>query len=166
MRSQNRSRLIPALRLSRVWLAAGLVTLIVSGGPVSLAQAEEPIATLRGLALDQEPKAPQMPKQSKTELREVRNYPEQPPVIPHSIRNYDIDLNNNKCMNCHSRTAVERSQALMVSVTHFMDRDGQVLSTLAPRRYFCNQCHVVQLEVKPLVANDFKDAEILGQKGN
>lgn len=165
MRSQNRFRLSSGLQLSRACLTIGTIALAVFAGFVSTSQAEEPIATLRGLPLDQEPKAPEIPKQSKTELRQVRNYPEQPPIIPHSIRNYDIDLNNNRCMNCHSRKAIERSQAVMISVTHYMDRDGQVLSTLAPRRYFCTQCHVTQLETAPLVDNIFKDADSLDQKG-
>ena len=26
----------------------------------------------------------------------------------------------------------------MVSITHFMDRDGQFLASVSPRRYFCN----------------------------
>ena len=39
----------------------------------------------------------------------------------------------------------------MVSITHFMDRDGQFLAAVSPRRYFCEQCHVVQLEVDPIV---------------
>jgi cytochrome c-type protein NapB len=43
----------------------------------------------------------------------------------------------------------------MLSVTHFMDRDGQVLAAVSPRRYFCTQCHVSQYEVKPPVENDF-----------
>ena len=44
------------------------------------------------------------------------------------------------------------SQAPMVSITHFMDRDGQFLASVSPRRYFCTQCHVPQHDVKPPVA--------------
>ncbi len=55
----------------------------------------------------------------------------------------------------------------MISVTHFMDREGQVLSSVTPRRYFCNQCHVPQLDAKPLVGNDFVDADaVIKAKGN
>ena len=46
----------------------------------------------------------------------------------------------------------------MISVTHFMDRDGQMLADVTPRRYFCNACHVSQTDAKPLVANTFRDA--------
>ena len=105
-----------------------------------------------------------MTRMVNSDLREVRNYPEQPPTIPHKIRGYQIDLKANKCLSCHSRTAVGRSQAPMVSITHFMDRDGQVLATVTPRRYFCTQCHVPQHESKPLVENQFIDADALLKK--
>jgi cytochrome c-type protein NapB len=47
----------------------------------------------------------------------------------------------------------------MVSITHFMDRDAQFRASISPRRYFCNQCHVPQRDVKPLVANEFVDID-------
>lgn len=94
-----------------------------------------------------------------SDVRQVRNYPDQPPIIPHKTDNYQIDLDANKCLTCHSRTAVEVSQAPMISVTHFMDREGQTLATVSPRRYFCTQCHITQTDAKPLVANTFVDVD-------
>ncbi|GAA5130414.1 nitrate reductase cytochrome c-type subunit [Thalassotalea piscium] len=91
------------------------------------------------------------------DIKQARNYPMQPPVIPHKTRNYEVNLNSNKCMSCHSRTRTQESQAPMVSVTHFMDRDGNFLAEISPRRYFCNQCHATQTDAKPLVENDFVD---------
>ena len=96
---------------------------------------------------------------SNSDIRQVRNYPEQPPVIPHKITGYQVDRDANKCLSCHSRTAIEQSQAPMVSITHFMDRDGQFLASVSPRRYFCTQCHVMQLEVGPAVENSFIDID-------
>lgn len=93
--------------------------------------------------------------------REVRNYPEQPPVIPHNIEGYDIDLNGNKCLSCHARSRTGESQAPMISITHFMDRDGQFLATVSPRRFFCTGCHVPQHEVKAPVTNEFVDIDSL-----
>jgi len=144
-------------------VAAGLsVFLLVANAP-----AGEPIATLRGgIEIGDLPSAPAMSRQSNTSLRQSRSYPEQPPTIPHQIRGYKIDLNSNKCMSCHSRTAVERSQAPMISITHFMDADNQVLTSVTARRYFCTQCHVPRYGSKPLVANSFVDVETLIQKGN
>lgn len=40
-----------------------------------------------------------------------------------------------------------------------MDRDGNLLADISPRRYFCDTCHVVQLEVKPLVESNYEDVE-------
>ena len=45
----------------------------------------------------------------------------------------------------------------MISVTHFMDRDAQVLADVTPRRYFCTACHVVQTDTQPLLPNQFRD---------
>ena len=100
------------------------------------------------------------PTRNTTE-REVRNYPEQPPLIPHSIDGYQVDLNGNKCLSCHARARTGESQAPMVSITHFMDRDGQFLASVSPRRFFCTQCHVPQHEVKVPVENDFIDVDTL-----
>jgi cytochrome c-type protein NapB len=38
-----------------------------------------------------------------------------------------------------------------------MDRDGQVLADVTPRRYFCTECHVQQADAQPLVPSTFKD---------
>jgi nitrate reductase (cytochrome), electron transfer subunit len=62
-------------------------------------------------------------------------------------------------MTCHGRDRVADSQAPMVSVTHFMDRDSNFRSEISPRRYFCTQCHVAQMDVKVPVINTFIDAE-------
>ena len=86
----------------------------------------------------------------------ARNYFQQPPLIPHRVREYKITISNNKCMSCHSWKNYKKARATKVSQTHFTDRDGNAQSTLAARRYFCNQCHVPQANAKPLVGNDFK----------
>jgi len=90
-------------------------------------------------------------------LRQVREYPMQPPTIPHRIENYQVDLNANRCMACHGRTRVGETQAIMVSVTHYMDREGNFLGELSPRRYFCTQCHVPQTDAPLRVDNTFVD---------
>lgn len=90
-------------------------------------------------------------------LRQVREYPMQPPTIPHRIDNYQVDLNANRCMACHGRTRVGETQAIMVSVTHYMDREGNFLGELSPRRYFCTQCHVPQTDAPLRVDNTFVD---------
>jgi len=101
---------------------------------------------------------PPLPRPVTNDVRRVRNYPEQPPIIPHSIDGYQITLNTNRCLSCHARQMVEGSGAPMISVTHFMDRSGQVLADVSPSRYFCTQCHVQQTDARPLVGNTFQDA--------
>ena len=85
----------------------------------------------------------------------------QPPLIPHDTRGYEVNLQVNKCMSCHARRRTEESQAPMISVTHYMDREGNFLADVSPRRYFCEQCHVVQTNAPTLVGNDFKDIDQL-----
>lgn len=100
------------------------------------------------------PAAP-MAGDPRTVERQVRIYPEQPPVIPHVIRGYQVDKRFNRCLDCHSREDAPGAGAPMVSVTHFMGRDGQMGAAVTPRRYFCTQCHVPQTNAEPLVESDF-----------
>ena len=109
---------------------------------------------------DEGPAAPMAPTRNTSE-REVSNYPEQPPVIPHSIDGYQIDLRSNKCLSCHARARTAESQAPMISITHFMDRDGQFLASVSPRRYFCTECHVPQNSSKAPISNDFVDIDTM-----
>ena len=113
---------------------------------------------LRGnTALDAESKPPLMPKVVNDDQRKSRNYPMQPPLIPHQIDNYQVDKSFNKCMSCHGRDKVGESQAPMVSVTHYFDRDNVMRNEISPRRYFCIQCHVMQTDAKVPVKNTFQD---------
>ena len=137
-----------------------LVAALAAGSSSLLAQTLN--SGLRGPApLDDGGPAPPMMPTRNTAEREPRNYPEQPPVIPHSIDGYQIDINGNKCLSCHARARTGESQAPMVSITHFMDRDGQFLASVSPRRFFCTECHVPQSVVTPPVSNDFTDIDTL-----
>jgi cytochrome c-type protein NapB len=115
----------------------------------------------RSIPLDQEARPLPMARVENADIKRKRAYPDQPPTIPHAIDGYQVDLNSNRCILCHSRANADTFQAPMVSVTHFLDRDGQVLATVSPRRYFCTQCHVVQTDAKPLVSSDFRDVDEL-----
>lgn len=131
------------------------------------AQAQGPVAhdRMRGpVELNQTTQPPPMADPDNSDVRRMRNYAMQPPVVPHKIDGYQIDKNANRCMMCHARTRTEQSQAPMISVTHFMDRQGNFLAELSPRRYFCLQCHVPQAELKPLVDNEFLDVDVMLNK--
>ena len=138
-----------------------LLAAIVAAGTGALA-AQTLNSALRGATPlnDEGPAGPMAPTRNTAE-KEARNYPEQPPVIPHSIDGYQIDINGNKCLSCHARARTAESQAPMVSITHFMDRDGQFLASVSPRRFFCTECHVPQSVVSPPVSNDFTDIDTL-----
>ena len=115
--------------------------------------------------LSSEPKPPYMANVVNDDKKQPRSYPMQPPTIPHKIDNYQVDIHTNKCLSCHKRSRTGDSQAPMVSVTHFMDRDGNFLAEISPRRYFCEQCHVVQTDATELVETDFVDMYELIEKG-
>lgn len=89
------------------------------------------------------------------------DYVYQPPLIPHNIRNYEVSLNANKCLSCHSWKNAKEMGATKISVTHFINREDAVLADVSPRRYFCLQCHVPQAEAKPLVKNEFERVDSL-----
>ncbi len=134
----------------------------------ALSQGNAPIKIVPRLTGDSPPmeehRIPPLARPIVDDVRRMRNYPEQPPIIPHSIDGYQLTLNTNRCMDCHKREFTEGSGAPMISITHFQDRDGQVLSDVTPRRYFCTACHVQQTDASPLVPNLFQDASSIGRK--
>ncbi len=149
-------RLLPLLLLA----AFGIAVAAEVNYPLD---APAPDGRRAGGTISQSLPAPPIANEENKDLKRERNYPEQPPTIPHSISGYQIDNNGNKCLTCHSRAGSARTQAPMISITHYMDRDGQALAAVSPRRYFCNQCHVSQNEVQPLVGNSFQTIDTLLQ---
>ena len=85
-----------------------------------------------------------------------RSYKEQPPMVPHEVDKYEVNIKVNGCMKCHSPQTYEKEKAPMVGESHFLDRDGNKLDKVSSRRYFCNQCHAPQLSGKQLVENNFQ----------
>lgn len=158
MRGQDRSRLT---RGTRVAIAAGLLAVV---GTAALAQmAAQVVPPLTGASPPTESvPAPPIPRWVVDDVRHMRAYPEQPPVIPHSIEGYQLSVNTNRCMSCHKREFTQGSGAPMISVTHYMDRQGQMLADVSPRRYFCTACHVPQADAPALVGNTFIDMSELG----
>ena len=146
----------PRLKL----LAAALLAICAAAGTL---MAQDAPRLTGPEPFTRETTAPPMQRAVTNDVRVRRNYPDQPPLIPHAIEGYALDLNANKCMSCHARRFTEQSQAPMVSVTHFQDREGNTLGGLSPRRYVCLSCHVPQTEARPLVENRFTDMDALTQ---
>jgi nitrate reductase (cytochrome), electron transfer subunit len=109
--------------------------------------------------------APPISQPETFQVRPMRSYPEQPPVIPHSIEGYQLTLATNRCLECHRRQYTSLVGAPMISITHFMDRHQQMLADVSPRRYFCTACHVPQTEARPLIDNTYRDMLLLNPQG-
>jgi cytochrome c-type protein NapB len=121
------------------------------GGPVQL-------QGLRGGVPLQEDIAINPSRQERDRGPHDRDFVQQPPLIPHTINGYQITMNFNKCMDCHSFQRAKASGATKVSISHFRALEGQELDNVSPRRYFCTQCHVPQTDARPLVENTFRRA--------
>jgi len=129
---------------------------------LSLAGRAADVQSLRGAMDIEDPSAPVDIKKVQPDRDPIpRDYVQQPPLIPHKIDNYKITLKFNKCLTCHSWKNYKRYGATKISQTHFEDRDANVLANVSARRYFCTQCHVPQVDAKPLVENEFKPVEAL-----
>lgn len=134
---------------------ATILVLILTAGLGIQAIAAE-ISSLRGhVELDQVAKAPHMKKYAKDGEPIARDYVQQPPLVPHAIARYKINLKSNKCLSCHSWKNYRQYDATKISQTHFEDRNENVLANISARMYFCTQCHVPQVNAKPLVDNEF-----------
>jgi len=158
MRGQGRPRLT---RRMRVAIPAAL---LMAAGTVAFADMTTSIVPpLTGARnpIDDLAAAP-IPRWIVDDVRKMRAYPEQPPVIPHSIEGYQLSVNTNRCMSCHKREFTQGSGAPMISVTHYMNREGQMLADVSTRRYFCTACHVPQADTRPLIGNNFIDMSQIG----
>jgi cytochrome c-type protein NapB len=83
----------------------------------------------------------------------ARTFVHQPPLIPHAVAEYSISTAQNDCLDCHGD---KDSGAPMPHKSHYLDRDGKTTTDVQSRWYFCSQCHVGQVEAKPLVENTFQ----------
>jgi cytochrome c-type protein NapB len=80
----------------------------------------------------------------------ARTFQEQPPLVPHAIDNFDeITVSDNQCLECHSPEAAPAKKAPKVADSHLAGKAVRL------ERYQCNNCHVPQVDAKPLVPNHF-----------
>ncbi|SNX68864.1 periplasmic nitrate reductase subunit NapB [Cereibacter ovatus] len=135
--------------------ALALPAIVVAGLALAQSAAETGagVKSLRGVQPDVELDVEPVFHQEKQ--RFVRNYRLQPPLIPHSIDKYQIDMRANECLACHDWKNAGNRGAPTLSMTHYTDRDGIQTENVASRRWFCNQCHVPQADAPALVENLF-----------
>jgi cytochrome c-type protein NapB len=120
---------------------------------------------LRGLApLDEEPAPPLIAPTQNSDVIRGRAYAQQPPTIPHKIDGYQLDRDANRCLGCHASSRAGESGAVPVGISHYVTRSGETLGHIAPRRFFCTQCHVPQADAKPLVGNTFTELQDVRQR--
>jgi cytochrome c-type protein NapB len=123
------------------------------------AEAQEPgVMSLRGTAaIDESPTVPDVKKPARGK-RFSRAYRQQPPMIPHKVAKYQINLKVNQCLRCHDWPYNVEEEAPKISETHYLNRQGAALDKVARTRWFCNQCHVPQVRARALVPNTFRSA--------
>jgi cytochrome c-type protein NapB len=140
---------------NRSVLLAALLAIALADGV--LAQAQPP-KLIRGDIPIPETNRSEAFKYDRPDRAIPRNYPQQPPIIPHNVKGYQITTNVNMCMSCHAKTRAPTTGATPVGKSHYLDRDGNQLPNISTRRYFCLQCHVPQFNAEPLVPSTFKPA--------
>lgn len=86
----------------------------------------------------------------------VRTFEQQPPLVPHKIDGYRIDLKANRCLECHDKPFYKEEKAPKIGDSHYKDREGRVLDKISMARYNCNLCHAPQVDAQPLVSNTFQ----------
>jgi cytochrome c-type protein NapB len=88
-----------------------------------------------------------------------RTFEGQPPLIPHSIANYEeITVTENPCIECHISDDFKGKKMPRVSNSHLVAAPTAVKPelVLSMSRWQCNSCHVPQVDAKPLVDNSFQ----------
>ena len=139
-----------------VFLAAAIIATPWAGAQ------QRDLQTLRGtVPLDETNQAPEAAK-LETGKRFERAYRQQPPLIPHAIEKYQINVKVNQCLRCHDWPYNVQENAPKVSETHYVNREGVALDRISSNRWFCTQCHVPQASASALVPNTFRSAT--GQK--
>lgn len=133
-----------------------IATLTLTLAALAMSGAALAVESLRGEGIEDPSIKPERHKVEVVQGGFERSYKEQPPMIPHGIDKYSIDLRQNGCLKCHSEATAEKENTKPTPESHFLDRDGNKLDKVSSRRYFCTQCHTVQLEGAPLVENTFQ----------
>ena len=152
--------IIPATVLASGLLLFGCVSPATTDKTAGTNFSDGGLTTLRGSAVatpDRVPVGLGMTKAQETSPFD-RNFLDQPPMVPHRVDDYVVDLNKNRCMECHSVENHRKEKTTRVPTSHFVAGDGKTLASLASRRYFCLQCHVPQIDANPLVENTFRPA--------
>ncbi len=142
-------------RITRVLCAALAMAAFAISQPATVSA--EDVQSLRGdTGLTKTPKAPRIFKLDVSQDKIPRNFKQQPALVPHKVAKYRINMKVNRCLSCHDKATYKKEEAPMAGKSHYLGADGKEQKKISMRRYFCNQCHVPQMDAKPLVRNSFR----------
>lgn len=127
---------------------------------VACASTSAPFGTLRDTRVDAPDAAPvemaYAGKQPGKFALIERTFAGQPPLIPHTVENFDITPKENACLDCHIDSEFKGKKMPSLGKSHMVTAsDGKAEPQLNMMRWQCNSCHVPQVDAKPLVGNDF-----------
>lgn len=91
----------------------------------------------------------------------ARSYENAPPLIPHDLEGLlPITKDLNMCVTCHMPEIAQSVGAVAIPKSHLVDlrTNTDLNGELEAARYNCDQCHVPQANIDPIVANKFNAA--------
>lgn len=148
----------------KTWMKAtamGFAVAAIAVMSIDGVSAQDGVKSLRGsVALDEGQGAADIARPN-TGKRFTRNYRQQPPLIPHRIDKYQVDVKANQCLGCHDWPQNVEADAPKISETHYVSPTGVRLNKVSGSRWFCNQCHVPQAQAQALVPNTFTSSNDL-----
>jgi len=139
-------------------LIVSLVLTCVAGLAGQALAASQALESLRGMEAVPATEPPPAMRDFINDKENIpRTFEQQPPLVPHEVDKYTIDLKQNKCLECHMKQpGKDKAKSVEMSEAHFMDRDGKKLDHPSGARHFCNQCHVPQVDAQPLIGSNFQ----------
>lgn len=129
-------------------------------GALALGVATAAKADVRGLADTDIPDLNQAPAIYKVEevKKHERTFRQQPPMVPHQVEKYQLDVKVNECLKCHDWKTAAKEKAPEMAESHYKDRDGNQYDAVYGGRWFCNTCHAPMTDAKPLIDNTFESS--------
>lgn len=89
-----------------------------------------------------------------------KNYRQQPPLIPHKIEKYQINMKANQCLRCHSWPYNSDFKTVAAPESHFIGSQTETRTDhISADRWFCTQCHVPQSNAPELIDNTFTSSD-------
>jgi nitrate reductase (cytochrome), electron transfer subunit len=140
-----------------------IVSAMLLAGIVGCASA--PVESMRAKDVEAADMAPDMKQYSEKSPGGVgpqilipRTFAGQPPLIPHTAEKYEpITREENDCLECHVSDELNGRKMPRMGDSHFvkLDKSGKAKPVVSMARWNCTQCHVPQVDAKPLVENRF-----------